>query len=128
MEYKRTVFNGQAYNWDGRYYAPVGGCANGRKRLHQAVWEFHNGEIPKGHYVHHKDGDRGNNIISNLEVITPKEHNQHHWKLKWQNLDFRKKALKHFDNIRPLSKIWHSSPEGHKWHVEHATNQWMKTN
>jgi|WetSurMetagenome_2_1015567.scaffolds.fasta_scaffold1167497_1 hypothetical protein len=126
MEYKRIVHKGQAYNWDGRYYSPVGGCVKGKKRLHQAVWEERNGKIPKGYYIHHKDSDRTNNKINNLELVSPKEHNDHHWKLKWSDPIFRKKTLEHFDNIRPLTKIWHASPEGHKWHVEHAINQWTK--
>lgn len=33
-------------------------------------------------HVHHKDGDRGNNSLSNLEVLTASEHAKHHQRLE----------------------------------------------
>ena len=56
-------FNGKNY-WlypNSKYYERY------KKRLHRAVWEYHNGPIPKGYHVHHKDNDRANNQIENLE-------------------------------------------------------------
>ena len=41
---------------------------------HRLVWVFHNGPIPEGYDVHHKDGNKLNNKINNLEVI---KHDQH---------------------------------------------------
>ena len=32
------------------------------------------GEIPKGYHVHHKDGNKQNNRVDNLEILSPKEH------------------------------------------------------
>ena len=32
------------------------------------------GEIPKGYHVHHKDGNKQNNVVTNLEIIHPYEH------------------------------------------------------
>jgi sugar lactone lactonase YvrE len=40
-----------------------------RKRLHRYVWEFYNGKIPEGYQIHHKDKDKSNNDISNLELM-----------------------------------------------------------
>lgn len=52
-----------------------------RKQLHIYIWEKHNGKMPKGHGIHHKDLDRSNNRISNLECLTIQEisskHNPH---------------------------------------------------
>lgn len=45
---------------------------------HQVVWESHNGTIPNGHVIHHKDENKKNNDISNLECITKREHDLHH--------------------------------------------------
>lgn len=50
---------------------------NERKKhisLHCYVWEKYNGKIPKGFDIHHKDLDKTNNSIENLEIITHSEH------------------------------------------------------
>lgn len=49
----------------------------GRKRsiaIHVLVAEHFIGERPRGYHVHHKDGNKQNNIVSNLEYIHPKNH------------------------------------------------------
>ena len=56
-------FNGESYYLCGQYFQRKG------KRLHRTVWEFHNGTIPKGYHVHHKDGNRSNNAIENLTLM-----------------------------------------------------------
>lgn len=43
-------------------------------RIHQVVAETFIGEIPKGYHVHHKDGNKQNNRVQNLEIIHPKQH------------------------------------------------------
>lgn len=40
---------------------------------HRVIWCFINGDIPNGLQVNHKDFDRGNNNIDNLELMTAKE-------------------------------------------------------
>lgn len=47
---------------------------NKSKAIHQLVAEHFIGERPQGYHVHHKDGNKQNNIVSNLEYIHPKEH------------------------------------------------------
>lgn len=42
--------------------------------IHILVVEHFIGEIPKGFHVHHKDGNKQNNRVDNLEMLTPKEH------------------------------------------------------
>ena len=46
--------------------------------FHRYIWEKYNGEIPKGIYIHHKDGNIENNNIENLESITSQEHSRLH--------------------------------------------------
>ena len=41
---------------------------------HRRVWEKHWGEIPDGHHIHHIDGDKHNNDISNLLCVSVLEH------------------------------------------------------
>lgn len=47
---------------------------------HRVVWEEAHGPIPSGMQVHHKDHDRFNNRLDNLEVLTTEEHGLRHSK------------------------------------------------
>lgn len=44
------------------------------RRIHRLVVEAFIGEIPKGYQIHHIDGNKQNNAVSNLKIIHPKEH------------------------------------------------------
>ena len=46
--------------------------------LHVAVWEHHNGPVPDGYVVHHKDGNPLNNDVANLECVTISHHCEIH--------------------------------------------------
>lgn len=47
---------------------------------HRHVWMQHYGEIPKGYVIHHKDGNKMNNDISNLELKPMPLHTREHFK------------------------------------------------
>lgn len=47
---------------------------NGRKYGHIAAWEYVNGTVPDGYVIHHIDGNRRNNAIENLAMLTPADH------------------------------------------------------
>ena len=53
---------------------------NGKKKLaHRAIMEEHLGlSLGRFEFVHHKNGNKRDNRIENLEVVTPVEHAQHH--------------------------------------------------
>lgn len=88
-------------------------------RAHVWVWKYHNGETKKGFHIHHKDGDKSNNEIENLEEITVKEHvSKHYSELRSIN------NIIHINNIRPLTKEWHASQEGIEWHRQHGLKTW----
>lgn len=40
---------------------------------HRVIWVWHNGAIPVGLVINHKDYNRANNAIENLELLTQKE-------------------------------------------------------
>lgn len=54
---------------------------NGKRYLkHRYIWEQHNGPIPDGYEVHHKDLNSHNNDITNLELMKIHDHRSYHSK------------------------------------------------
>lgn len=43
-------------------------------RIHVLVAKAFIGDIPKGYHVHHKDGNKQNNDVNNLEIVNPLTH------------------------------------------------------
>lgn len=46
--------------------------------VHRRVWEEANGPIPEGHVIHHRNGDRLDNRLENLECILRAAHPSRH--------------------------------------------------
>lgn len=44
----------------------------------RAYWEFVNGPLPEGYVVHHRDEDKTNDRLDNLEAMTRGGHGRHH--------------------------------------------------
>ena len=88
------------------------------KSLHRFVWEENNGVIPKGYEIHHIDFNKSNNHISNLIMLSKKEHLEIHSKsLTDQQRQFRRDNM---NNVaRPKAIEWHKSKEGLEWHKKH---------
>ncbi|MGV9141386.1 MAG: HNH endonuclease signature motif containing protein [Promethearchaeota archaeon] len=109
------TFNRERFNKNKRtgYWCRAGGG----KFLHRAIWEFYNGKIPEGYTIHHKDGNKSNNELSNLQLLSYKEHSKKHWTRERAN-----KQKEWINKIRPLTKEWHRSEEGRKWHSKHWKN------
>jgi hypothetical protein len=42
---------------------------------HRIIWELHNGSIPEGFIIDHIDGNKCNNLIKNLRLVTPSQNN-----------------------------------------------------
>lgn len=55
--------------------------------IHRLMWETFVGEIEDGFEIHHKDFNKSNNLISNLEKLTCAEHMQLHRKI--DNLGYK---------------------------------------
>lgn len=64
--------------WSLRNNGYYGRTTGKRDMMHRAVWEHHNGPIPDGWDVHHRDRDRTNNDIANLECLPKHEHTKLH--------------------------------------------------
>ena len=65
-------FNGKKYTLRNTGY--YGRTDGERTLMHRDVWESIHGKIPKGYDIHHKDKDKSNNDISNLELLRKDEH------------------------------------------------------
>lgn len=100
--------------------------SRGTNRLHRVVWSAHNGEIPNGYHVHHKDGNTDNNNIGNLELVQSRDHLSHHIQERLNNPAELEKAKKHMNNAIEAAKQWHKSEEGRQWHSKHAKEQIRK--
>lgn len=48
-----------------------------RALAHRVVWAFHNGPIPEGMEINHKNGIRDDNRLENLEILTPSANVRH---------------------------------------------------
>lgn len=115
-------FNGIIFKMDcntGYYYCWMDGAS---KLMHRYVWEFYNGKIPENYHIHHKDGNKANNSIDNLECIHKHDHlSQHAIEL----MDSGRIDVKaNLDKARVQASIWHGSEEGRKWHSEHSKELW----
>ena len=106
-------------------YVRVGVCGK-QYGVHRIVWELcHNKFIPLGYQIDHIDGDRSNNDIDNLRLVTSQ---QNKWNLKeckgWVYADGNYQAriklngkvivLGHFDNAEDASACyWREKPKYH---------------
>ena len=88
------------------YYYGQGGTL-----LHVVLWERHNGPVPEGHEIHHRDHRRENNDAENLQLLTRADHRRLHEQLRaadpsdtWVRLtpeQARENARRIWDNREP---------------------------
>jgi hypothetical protein len=119
---KYAYFNGYKFTKDDKTGYYLSSNIDGKRyRLHRYVWEYYNGEIPKGYHVHHKDHNKNNNEINNLELLTKKEHSKRH-ALEMTD-EIKEKYRENLNkNARPKAIEWHKSKEGREWHKKHFEN------
>jgi hypothetical protein len=80
---------------------------NGRyKSLHRLVWEAFYGEIPEGKLIDHIDGNRANNSLDNLRLVTQSENmlnaqkNGHKGQVKISQYDLEGNFIQKYSSIR----------------------------
>jgi len=68
--------------WDG--YITYHLCQGGKRTdpfAHRLVWEAFNGPLPPNLEINHKNGDRSDNRLDNLEAITRSENMKHKFRV-----------------------------------------------
>lgn len=83
------------------------------------VWINYNGAIPDNMDIHHIDGDKSNNEIENLELISRSDHLKKHWEEGRFDLEQRRKQLNE-------ARLWLKTPQGKKKQSEKAKEGWRK--
>ncbi len=103
---KSTIFEFQGE----RYYRCGNYWQNERSgRLHHNVWKTAHGPIPTGHHIHHRDGDRSNNQLENLELMDEFRHHSLHMSSSERKMASAANLVKH---AVPAAAKWrHDNPE-----------------
>lgn len=92
-------YNGKKYYISKQGYYSRDERKNGKRKmilLHRVIWEEANGSIPVGYHIHHKDENRLNNSLDNLELLPSSQHSSHHRKEEFNegNLSYLVSAQK----------------------------------
>jgi hypothetical protein len=90
-------------------------------RAHRYVYAKKHGPIPPGYHVHHKDEDKSNNEIDNLELMFGTDHFTYHGQKNADDPDWLAWSRENMRvNACHAAAEWHRSPEGREWHSKHA--------
>lgn len=103
-------FMGLRYYRSGKYFA--NSAKKESRRIHTAVWIEYHGEIGLGFEVHHKDKNRANNQIENLELLDKFSHRSGH------GIEQRERIAQMGREFQHRTKEWHSSEAGREWHKQ----------
>lgn len=101
---RKIELDGYEFVREGGHYRRDSTSADNPERwLHRYVWHKHKGSIPAGYVVHHKDEDKSNNDISNLELMKFEDHSAHHGK-KTDNSHLSEKVWLRLETLEQIDK------------------------
>ncbi len=115
------IYNGKKYyqHSRNRYWVRDERAADGKRKLvllHRVIWEDAHGTIQDGRHIHHIDGCRTNNLLENLECISPGEHASIH-----RRKEAREGRLGYLHEAQRRAL---STPEGRKRKSESVKTGW----
>lgn len=79
---------------------------NKQYSIHRLVWETFNEHIPEGYYIDHIDGNKSNNALSNLRLVTQSENmknamkNGHKGQISVLQYDKKGNFIQEFESIQ----------------------------
>jgi hypothetical protein len=72
----KTIYGNAKIGKNGYYQITSRKEGNNGKKLHRLIWEdFWGTEVPQGYVIHHKNGNKLDNCILNLQLMRDKDHN-----------------------------------------------------
>lgn len=87
-----------------------------RLMLHNFIYEKYKSKIPKGYVIHHIDHNKTNNVISNLQILTPEDHSKLHNSVSgWNGMSKRVLCVE-------TKEIFNSIAEVAQKHNQHPSN------
>lgn len=122
-----TKYPNYSVNKDGEFkndnnnYLIKGSVRNGYLRwnsisIHRIVWETFNGSIPEDMVIDHIDGNRSNNALSNLRLVTQSENmynaqsNGHRGQVKISQYDKDGNFIAKYNSIQEAAKAINGNP------------------
>lgn len=79
---------------------------NKQYSIHRLMWETFNGSIPEGYYIDHIDGNKSNNSLSNLRLVTQSDNmknamkNGHKGQISVLQYDKKGNFIQEFESIQ----------------------------
>ena len=125
------TYDGRKVWFDRKGYATV--WVDGKsKKVHVLEWEKHNGPKPEGHDIHHRDENKANWSIENLELLTTQDHQRVHAGWIKVNGEWAKKPCTSCGEVLPLGEFYPRkgytpSARCKRCHCQ-ATKDWQQRN
>ena len=110
-----TKFGTARINHNGYWQISSSKEGNNGKRLHRLIYEdYHKLSLLKGTIIHHKDENKLNNRISNLELVTRLEHQRIHHKNKKLSEEHKRKLSESHKGLTVSDETKKKMSESHK--------------
>ena len=100
--------------------------------VHRLVWLAFNGAIPEGLQINHRDEDKANNALLNLELVTPSQNMNYGTRTKRasekcckriQMLDKNNNTLKIFNSLKEAAQFLNKNKNTACSNISHCLNR-----